>query len=118
MPKDARPASHKTVLAAPGETPFDGNHAGVAQDDRYLRHKTAEAVTIKKYATGELLNTGDEQYVTLETSPPWSSAARISVVSEPDGRRTLRGGLLAQISSRRRNKEGQKLACRSLSCAS
>jgi polyhydroxyalkanoate synthesis repressor PhaR len=102
------PHRHKTV-AAPGETAyFDGNPARSPHMTETTT-KTAEPVTIKKYANRRLYNTGTSAYVTLEDLAAMVKTGEDFVVYDAKTGEEITRSVLTQIIFEQENKEGQNL---------
>src|SRR5580692_6401135 len=71
--------------------------------------KTAEPVTIKKYANRRLYNTGTSTYVTLEDLATMVKAGNNFVVYDAKTGEEITRSVLAQIIFEQENKEGQSL---------
>ena len=71
--------------------------------------KSAEPVTIKKYANRRLYNTGTSTYVTLEDLAALVKSGRDFVVSDAKTGEDITRSVLAQILFEQENKEGQNL---------
>src|SRR5947209_20189800 len=71
--------------------------------------KTAEPVTIKKYANRRLYNTGTSTYVTLEDLAAMVKAGEDFVVYDAKTGEEITRSVLAQIIFEQENKEGQSL---------
>src|SRR6201987_134810 len=71
--------------------------------------KTAEPVTIKKYANRRLYNTGTSTYVTLEDLAAMVKAGEDFVVYDAKTGEDITRSVLAQIIFEQENKEGQSL---------
>jgi polyhydroxyalkanoate synthesis repressor PhaR len=104
---------HKTV-AGRGETAyFDGKAVGAApKTDAAMSEattKTAEPVTIKKYANRRLYNTGTSTYVTLEDLAAMVKTGEDFVVYDAKTGEDITRSVLTQIIFEQENKEGQNL---------
>src|ERR1700686_3970378 len=71
--------------------------------------KTAEPVTIKKYANRRLYNTGTSTYVTLEDLAAMVKTGEDFVVYDAKTGEDITRSVLAQIIFEQENKEGQSL---------
>jgi polyhydroxyalkanoate synthesis repressor PhaR len=71
--------------------------------------KTAEPVTIKKYANRRLYNTGTSSYVTLEDLAAMVKTGEDFVVYDAKTGEEITRSVLAQIIFEQENKEGQNL---------
>ena len=71
--------------------------------------KTAEPVTIKKYANRRLYNTGTSTYVTLEDLAAMVKAGEDFVVYDAKSGEEITRSVLTQIIFEQENKEGQNL---------
>ena len=71
--------------------------------------KTAEPVTIKKYANRRLYNTGTSTYVTLEDLAAMVKSGEDFVVYDAKTGEDITRSVLAQIIFEQENKEGQNL---------
>src|ERR1051325_4712912 len=71
--------------------------------------KTAELVTIKKYANRRLYNTGTSTYVTLEDLAAMVKAGEDFVVYDAKTNEDITRSVLAQIIFEQENKAGQSL---------
>jgi polyhydroxyalkanoate synthesis repressor PhaR len=71
--------------------------------------KTAEPVTIKKYANRRLYNTGTSTYVTLEDLAAMVKKGEDFVVYDAKSGEEITRSVLAQIIFEQENKEGQNL---------
>src|ERR1700733_1786344 len=71
--------------------------------------KTAEPVTIKKYANRRLYNTGTSTYVTLEDLAAMVKTGEDFVVYDAKTGDDITRSVLAQIIFEQENKEGQNL---------
>src|SRR5580692_7545757 len=71
--------------------------------------KTAEPVTIKKYANRRLYNTGTSTYVTLEDLAAMVKTGEDFVVYDAKTGEDITRSVLAQIIFEQENKEGQNL---------
>jgi polyhydroxyalkanoate synthesis repressor PhaR len=106
-----KPGHHKTV-AAPRETAYfdgkqDGHHMTPAAPSTST--KTAEPVTIKKYANRRLYNTGTSTYVTLEDLAAMVKTGEDFVVYDAKTGEDITRSVLTQIIFEQENKEGQNL---------
>ena len=79
--------------------------------------KTAEPITIKKYANRRLYNTGTSTYVTLEDLAAMVKTGEDFVVYDAKTGEDITRSVLTQIIFEQENKEGQNF-CPSPSCAS
>ena len=70
--------------------------------------KTAEPVTIKKYANRRLYNTGTSTYVTLEDLAGMVKTGEDFVVYDAKTGEEITRSVLTQIIFEQENKEGQK----------
>ena len=105
MPRGTR---HKRV-AAPRETAyFDGKIAWF-RPMTDTSTKTAEPVTIKKYANRRLYNTGTSTYVTLEDLAAMVKTGEDFVVYDAKTGEDITRSVLTQIIFEQENKEGQNL---------
>ena len=71
--------------------------------------KTAEPVTIKKYANRRLYNTGTSTYVTLEDLAAMVKKGEDFIVHDAKSGEDITRSVLAQIIFEQENKEGQNL---------
>jgi len=102
---------YKTV-AVPGETAyFDGKHphGGLMSDTSTTQTKSAEPVTIKKYANRRLYNTGTSAYVTLEDLAAMVKTGEDFLVYDAKTGEDITRSVLTQIIFEQENKEGQNL---------
>src|SRR2546426_11472321 len=80
-----------------------------AATDRTDMAKSAEPVTIKKYANRRLYNTGTSTYVTLEDLAAMVKAGEDFIVHDAKTGEDITRQVLAQIIFEQENKEGQSL---------
>jgi len=102
---------YKTV-AVPGETAyFDGKHphGRLMSDTSTTQTKSAEPVTIKKYANRRLYNTGTSAYVTLEDLAAMVKTGEDFLVYDAKTGEDITRSVLTQIIFEQENKEGQNL---------
>jgi polyhydroxyalkanoate synthesis repressor PhaR len=99
---------HKTV-AAPRESAYFGGKAGGGRNMSETMTKTAEPVTIKKYANRRLYNTGTSTYVTLEDLAAMVKTGEDFVVYDAKTGEEITRSVLTQIIFEQENKEGQNL---------
>ena len=83
----------------PAKTGFRGN-------GRYRMAKSAEPITIKKYANRRLYNTGTSTYVTLEDLAGMVKAGEDFVVYDAKTNEDITRSVLTQIIFEQENKEG------------
>jgi polyhydroxyalkanoate synthesis repressor PhaR len=113
----ARPSNHKRV-AASGETAYFGGKVTpsppmvLRKAGKFMSEtatKTAEPVTIKKYANRRLYNTGTSTYVTLEDLAAMVKTGEDFVVYDAKTGEDITRSVLTQIIFEQENKEGQNL---------
>jgi polyhydroxyalkanoate synthesis repressor PhaR len=121
MPAALLPGLHKTV-AAPAETAYfvgrvvrlPAAHLNLwfKWGCEYMAEtmtKTAEPITIKKYANRRLYNTGTSTYVTLEDLAAMVKTGEDFVVYDAKTGEEITRSVLTQIIFEQENKEGQNL---------
>src|SRR6266849_6309740 len=117
MPGSGRPKSghpnRRTALDAQNGGPPPGKmlifQCSEAGTDRTDMAKSAEPVTIKKYANRRLYNTGTSTYVTLEDLASLVKKGEDFVVYDAKTGEEITRSVLAQIIFEQENKEGQNL---------
>src|SRR6266700_2990306 len=117
MPGSGRPKSghpnRRTALDAQNGGPPPGKmlifQCSEAATDRTDMAKSAEPVTIKKYANRRLYNTGTSTYVTLEDLASLVKKGEDFVVYDAKTGEEITRSVLAQIIFEQENKEGQNL---------
>src|SRR6266581_1400649 len=117
MPGSGRPKSghpnRRTALDAQNGGPPPGKmlifQCSEAATDRTDMAKSAEPVTIKKYANRRLYNTGTSTYVTLEDLASLVKKGEDFVVYDAKTGEDITRSVLAQIIFEQENKEGQSL---------
>jgi polyhydroxyalkanoate synthesis repressor PhaR len=98
------------TVAAPHKTAyFDSNVCVLVPLMTEATTKTAEPVTIKKYATRRLYNTGTSTYVTLEDLAAMVKTGNDFVVFDAKTGEDITRSVLAQIIFEQENKQGQNL---------
>jgi polyhydroxyalkanoate synthesis repressor PhaR len=114
-PRRARTACNHKRVAAKGETAYFGEKARpspLGQAGKFMSEratKTAEPVTIKKYANRRLYNTGTSTYVTLEDLAAMVKNGEDFVVYDAKTGEDITRSVLTQIIFEQENKEGQNL---------
>ena len=116
MPGSGRPKSghpNRRALDAQNGGPPPGKmlifQCSEAATDRTDMAKSAEPVTIKKYANRRLYNTGTSTYVTLEDLASLVKKGEDFVVYDAKTGEEITRSVLAQIIFEQENKEGQNL---------
>ena len=117
MPGSGRPKSghpnRRTARDAQNGGPPPGKmlifQCSEAATDRTDMAKSAEPVTIKKYANRRLYNTGTSTYVTLEDLASLVKKGEDFVVYDAKTGEEITRSVLAQIIFEQENKEGQNL---------
>ena len=113
MPRPSRASPGHKRVAASGETAyFAGTVTLRVKSDQYMSEtatKTAEPVTIKKYANRRLYNTGTSTYVTLEDLAAMVKNGEDFVVYDAKTGEDITRSVLTQIIFEQENKEGQNL---------
>jgi polyhydroxyalkanoate synthesis repressor PhaR len=99
---------HKKVAETRESAYFDGRVGWVLVMSEPIT-KTAEPVTIKKYANRRLYNTGTSTYVTLEDLAAMVKTGEDFVVYDAKTGEDITRSVLAQIIFEQENKEGQNL---------
>jgi polyhydroxyalkanoate synthesis repressor PhaR len=99
---------HKTV-AALRESAYFGGKSGGGRNMSETTTKTAEPITIKKYANRRLYNTGTSTYVTLEDLAAMVKTGEDFVVYDAKTGEEITRSVLTQIIFEQENKEGQNL---------
>jgi polyhydroxyalkanoate synthesis repressor PhaR len=99
---------HKTV-AVPRETAYFGGKFAWFRPMTDTPTKTAEPVTIKKYANRRLYNTGTSTYVTLEDLASMVKTGEDFVVYDAKTGEDITRSVLTQIIFEQENKAGQNL---------
>jgi len=109
VPLVSSTAGHHKKVAPPRETAyFDGKIAWFQlMTDTTI--KTADPVTIKKYANRRLYNTGTSAYVTLEDLAGMVKKGEDFVVYDAKTGEEITRSVLTQIIFEQENKEGQNL---------
>ncbi len=111
-PKSGHPTGGRALDAQNGGPPpgkmliFECSEAGT---DRTDMAKSAEPITIKKYANRRLYNTGTSTYVTLEDLAALVKKGEDFVVYDAKSGEEITRSVLAQIIFEQENKEGQNL---------
>jgi polyhydroxyalkanoate synthesis repressor PhaR len=118
LPPSAAARPYKRV-AAPRETAYFETKSSPApttqltgKTEKFMSEaatKTAEPVTIKKYANRRLYNTGTSAYVTLEDLAVMVKSGEDFVVYDAKTGEDITRSVLAQIIFEQENKEGQNL---------
>src|SRR5947208_14798790 len=98
---------HKPV--APGRRKCLFSNTARAENDRTDMAKSAEPITIKKYANRRLYNTGTSTYVTLEDLASLVKKGEDFLVYDAKTGEDITRSVLAQIIFEQENKEGQNL---------
>jgi len=98
--------AHKTVAPGRGKCLFSGAAGPQARNDMA---KSAEPITIKKYANRRLYNTGTSTYVTLEDLAALVKKGEDFLVYDAKTGEDITRSVLAQIIFEQENKEGQNL---------
>ena len=103
--------SHKTVAVAAESAYFDDRtNGGYPMPEPMTKpdtmSKTAEPITIKKYANRRLYNTGTSTYVTLEDLASMVKAGEDFVVFDAKTNEDITRSVLTQIIFEQENKEG------------
>jgi polyhydroxyalkanoate synthesis repressor PhaR len=106
--------SHKTVAVAAESAYFDDRtNGGYPMPEPMTKpdtmSKTAEPITIKKYANRRLYNTGTSTYVTLEDLAAMVKTGEDFVVYDAKTGEDITRSVLTQIIFEQENKEGQNL---------
>ncbi len=112
MPARPRLQRHKTVAVGGESAYFDGKAVVAAPMSAPMSEattKTAEPVTIKKYANRRLYNTGTSTYVTLEDLAAMVKNGEDFVVYDAKTGEDITRSVLTQIIFEQENKEGQNL---------
>ena len=111
-PKNGHPTGGRALDAQNGGPPpgkmliFECSEA---ETDRTDMAKSAEPITIKKYANRRLYNTGTSTYVTLEDLAALVKKGEDFVVYDAKSGEEITRSVLAQIIFEQENKEGQNL---------
>ena len=111
-PKSGHPTGGRALDAQNGGPPpgkmliFECSEAGT---DRTDMAKSAEPITIKKYANRRLYNTGTSTYVTLEDLASLVKTGEDFLVYDAKTGDDITRSVLAQIIFEQENKEGQNL---------
>src|SRR6202049_3428384 len=111
-PKSGHPTGGRALDAQNGGPPpgkmliFECSEA---ETDRTDMAKSAEPITIKKYANRRLYNTGTSTYVTLEDLAALVKKGEDFVVYDAKSGEEITRSVLAQIIFEQENKEGQNL---------